>query len=65
GLGEVAIPARLNFSEIPSLPNEARQKLERIRPATLGQASRIPGLTPSDIQILWVHAEKSRRTARA
>ncbi len=65
GWGEVSIPQRLDFSKIPSLPNEARQKLERVRPATLGQASRIPGLTPSDIQLLWVHAEKTRRTARA
>lgn len=48
----VKIPAVMNFSEIQSISTEARQKLERIRPATIGQASRIPGVSPADIQIL-------------
>ncbi len=51
-LDEVRIPAGFEFDTINSLSTEARQKLSRIRPATIGQASRIPGISPSDINIL-------------
>ncbi len=44
-----------DYSTIPSLSNEARQKLSKIKPRTLGQASRISGVNPSDISILMVH----------
>jgi len=54
-LEHVYIPERLNFEEISSLSSEARQKLSQIRPRTLGQASRISGITPADISILMVH----------
>ncbi|MHB2025727.1 MAG: tRNA uridine-5-carboxymethylaminomethyl(34) synthesis enzyme MnmG [Elusimicrobiota bacterium] len=57
----VPIPDSMDFSSISALGREARQKLGQINPKTLGQARRIPGLTPADVQILWVHAEKNRR----
>ena len=53
-LEELAIPNNFNFEKISSLSTEARQKFTKIRPATLGQASRISGVNPSDIQILMV-----------
>jgi tRNA uridine 5-carboxymethylaminomethyl modification enzyme len=49
------IPESFNFEKLQALSTEARQKLTRIRPHTLGQASRISGVNPSDIQILLVH----------
>ena len=52
----VEIPAALDYAAIGALTNEARQKLARIRPRTLGQAGRVPGVTPADLQVLWVHA---------
>jgi tRNA uridine 5-carboxymethylaminomethyl modification enzyme len=52
----VEIPAGLDYAAIGALTNEARQKLSRLRPRTLGQARRVPGVTPADLQILWVHA---------
>lgn len=48
----VKISAGFSYSEINALSTEARQKLDRIRPATIGQASRIPGVSPSDINVL-------------
>ena len=53
-LEELAIPDNFNYEKINSLSTEARQKFIKIRPATLGQASRISGVNPSDIQILMV-----------
>jgi len=48
------IPDAFDYSTVPSLRNEARQKLAKIRPGTLGQASRISGVSPADISILTV-----------
>lgn len=48
----VKIPSGFDYSSIQALSTEARQKLERIRPSTIGQASRIPGVSPSDINVL-------------
>ncbi|HUB87327.1 MAG TPA: tRNA uridine-5-carboxymethylaminomethyl(34) synthesis enzyme MnmG, partial [Verrucomicrobiae bacterium] len=53
-LEDKIIPDAFNFSTVPSLRIEARQKLAKIRPATLGQASRISGVSPADISILMV-----------
>jgi tRNA uridine 5-carboxymethylaminomethyl modification enzyme len=53
-LEDKQIPAGFDYGAVPSLRTEARQKLTRIRPATLGQASRISGVSPSDIGILTV-----------
>ena len=54
------IPEDFDFSTIPGLLLEAREKLSRIRPVSLGQASRIPGVTPSDISILMIYLKKNR-----
>jgi len=53
-LEELEIPESFDYKKIGSLGNEAREKLNRIRPRTLGQASRISGINPSDVQILMV-----------
>ena len=53
-LESIAIPEGFDFAALTSLTIEARQKLCRIRPATLGQASRIPGVSPADINVLLV-----------
>lgn len=50
------IPEGLDYSSIQALSTEARQKLERIRPATIGAASRIPGISPHDVSVLLVLA---------
>jgi len=52
----VFIPETINYSTIQALSTEARQKLERIRPKTIGQASRIPGISPHDVSVLLVLA---------
>ena len=49
------IPSLFDFAGIPGLSTEARQKLERVRPQTLGQAGRIPGITPAAIAVLDVY----------
>jgi tRNA uridine 5-carboxymethylaminomethyl modification enzyme len=54
-LEELAIPESFNYEKIISLSNEARQKFIKIKPRTLGQASRISGVNPSDVQILMVY----------
>ena len=52
------IPSTINYQEIKNIASEARQKLEEIKPLTLGQASRISGVNPSDIAILSVYLKK-------
>jgi len=54
-LEELEIPESFDYKRISSLGNEAREKLTRIKPRTLGQASRISGINPSDVQILMVY----------
>ena len=49
------IPEDINYEEIPSLRIEAKQKLSQIRPASIGQASRISGVSPADISVLLVY----------
>jgi tRNA uridine 5-carboxymethylaminomethyl modification enzyme len=53
-LEDKTIPIAFDFSTVPSLRLEARQKLTKIRPATIGQAARISGVSPADISILAV-----------
>ena len=53
-LEEIRIPSDFDFMKITSITIEARQKLSKIRPATIGQASRIPGVSPADINVLLI-----------
>ena len=53
-LENIRIRGRFNYNDIQSLSTEARQKLSRIDPETMAQASRIPGVSPSDINVLLV-----------
>jgi tRNA uridine 5-carboxymethylaminomethyl modification enzyme len=54
-LEDLLIPENFNYDRITALSNEALQKFKRIKPRTLGQASRISGVNPSDVQILMVY----------
>jgi len=54
-LEDLRIPETFDYKKIQALGNEAREKLSRIKPSTLGQASRISGINPSDVQILMVY----------
>ncbi len=51
------IPASLVFSQLPGLSNEMIERLNRVRPQTIGQAMRIPGITPAALSLLTVHVE--------
>lgn len=57
-LEKIRIPENFNYMEVQSLSTEARQKLTKIKPATIGQASRIPGVSPSDISVLLIMLHK-------
>lgn len=60
-MGETPIPADLPYSSMKSLSHEARQKLAAVQPRTLAQASRIPGVSPSDVQNLVIEIERRPR----
>ena len=55
------IPEDLDYREVPSLRIEARQKLEEYHPVSIGQASRISGVSPADISVLLVYLEQRKR----
>ena len=59
---ETAIPAAFDYAAVRGLSAEVQQKLERVRPLTIGQAQRIPGMTPAAISLLLVHLERLRRS---
>lgn len=61
-LEEMRIPDTFDYQEVQHLRTEARQKLTRTRPRTVGQASRVEGVTPADIAILMIYLEKQRLT---
>jgi tRNA uridine 5-carboxymethylaminomethyl modification enzyme len=60
---DLRLPADLDYARVGGLSNEARQTLSQVRPATLGQAARIPGLTPAAVSLLLVHLKKRDRAA--
>jgi len=54
-LEKIKIHENIDYLKIASISTEGRQKLDKIRPKTIGQAARIPGVSPSDINVLLVH----------
>ena len=52
------LPADIDYAHVDGLSNEAREKLARARPATIGQASRLEGMTPSAVSLLLIHMKK-------
>lgn len=57
-LEKVKIPEAIDFDKIPGLPNETIEKLKKIRPINLGQASRLPGVTPAAVSVLAIHLSR-------
>ncbi len=64
-LEEMIIPDDADYAVIPNLRTEAREKLARVRPYTLGQAARVGGVTSADIAVLLVYLERQRRQKSA
>ena len=62
---EMRLPTDLDYMTVDTLRVEARQKLNKVKPVSLGQASRIPGVSPGDITVLMILMEKKRRESRA
>jgi tRNA uridine 5-carboxymethylaminomethyl modification enzyme len=60
---ETRLPEGIDYSAVAGLSNEARQRLREARPGTIGQASRLPGITAATISILLVHLKKRARAA--
>jgi len=59
------LPADLDYAQVPGLSSEVREKLASHRPSTLGQAGRIPGVTPAALSLLLVHLRRGQRPASA
>ncbi|QDH71502.1 tRNA uridine-5-carboxymethylaminomethyl(34) synthesis enzyme MnmG [Marilutibacter alkalisoli] len=59
---DTAIPDGFDYAQVRGLSAEVQGKLERVRPQTIGQAQRIPGMTPAAISLLLVHLERARRS---
>ena len=62
---KVKLPVNLDYASIKQLSNEAKEKLNRLKPTDLGQASRIPGLTPADISVLHILMSRQKMAAEA
>ena len=60
-LEDVKLPEDIDYSVVPNLASEARQKLEQVRPISVGQASRISGVNPADISILLIYLKKGNK----
>ena len=63
-LDDHAIPPNLDYADVPHLRNEAREKLARVRPQSLGQAGRIAGIGPADTAVLLVYLDSRAPTGR-
>lgn len=59
---ETKIPAKIDYANVVGLSTEVKQKLQTAKPATIGMASRVPGITPAAISLLLVHLKKSSNT---
>jgi tRNA uridine 5-carboxymethylaminomethyl modification enzyme len=62
---ETRLPEDLDYSQVTGLSHEVRQKLSEARPATIGMAGRLPGMTPAAVSILIIHLKKRGHSARA
>ena len=60
-LEKKVIPENINYSELKGLRIEARQKLDKIKPTSVGQASRISGVSPADVSVLLIYLEQLKR----
>ncbi len=60
---DLLLPLDIDYQQVGGLSNEARQRLREVRPETLGQAGRIPGITPAALSLLLVHLKKRDRAA--
>ncbi len=54
------LPGSIDYANVKGLSNEARQRLAEVRPLTLGQAARVPGVTPAAISLLLIHMKRAR-----
>jgi len=57
-LGGLVLPKNINYGQLSGLSSEAKEKLTKYKPATIGHASRIGGISPSDISVLMVHLHR-------
>jgi tRNA uridine 5-carboxymethylaminomethyl modification enzyme len=64
-LDEALIPHSLDYAAVPGLSTEARERLSKVRPHSLGQASRMPGITPAAVSLLAVYLKGANRSERA
>ena len=62
---QMLLPKDIDYLALDNLRLEARQKLDKARPVSLGQASRVPGVSPGDISVLMILLEKLRREGKA
>ena len=60
--GDMPLPTNLVYAGLPGLSNEAAQRLAQVRPVSVSQAARIPGITPAAVLCVWAHARNLQRT---
>ena len=59
------MPEDIDYQDLDNLRREAREKLQRVRPRSMGQASRISGVSPADISALMIYLEKRKQESRS
>lgn len=64
-LESMTIPDRTDYTAMPELRAEARERLARVNPSTLGQAARISGINPADVTVIWIYLTGRRQLAQA